>query len=95
MPDSAETTISTLRPRAWWAAAMRAIVSQRGRVDTLVPPNLATTQGRATTDDAGAGSMAELNGGILPANLQRAAFFRAAQQNATRWHHAGEVVAAP
>src|SRR5450759_185063 len=47
MPDSAETTISTLRPRAWCSAAMRAIVSQRARGETLVPPNLATIQGLA------------------------------------------------
>ena len=31
VPDNAETTISTRRPRARWAAAMRAMLSQRAR----------------------------------------------------------------
>jgi hypothetical protein len=72
---------------------MRAIVSQRARVETLVPPNLATIHGRAAAGEAGAGSVVELNGGILPADLQQTAFFRAAQQNATRWRRSGDGMA--
>src|SRR5215475_7955329 len=45
MPASAEATITTRRPRARCAAAIRRIFSQRGRVETLVPPNLTTTHG--------------------------------------------------
>src|SRR5215468_872858 len=42
MPESAETTISTCLPRVRQACAIAAILSQRARVDTLVPPNLST-----------------------------------------------------
>src|SRR5690606_4846665 len=51
-PGGADTTTSTRRPAAWWSAAIRPIVSQRARVDTLVPPNLTTTQGAPGGSDA-------------------------------------------
>ena len=52
IPDSAETTIKTRFPASRCVAAMLAILSQRGRVETLVPPNLMTTQGASTAREA-------------------------------------------
>src|SRR5687768_18233328 len=88
MPDSADTTISTRRPAAWCAAAMRPIVSQRSRVDTLVPPNLTTTHG--APDGSGA---ARTDGKGLPAQV-KTGFFLASQHNAIGWPPAGRIVAA-
>lgn len=70
---------------------MRAIVSQRGRVDTLVPPNLITTHGAAVASTAGVSvsdgdepALVELKGCPSCDGAGRATFFRAAQQNATK-----------
>ena len=48
MPDSADTTISTRLPRSRQRCAIAAILSQRSRVDTLVPPNFSTIQAAAS-----------------------------------------------
>ncbi len=81
MPDSAETTISTRRPRARCAAAMRRMFSQRGRVETLVPPNLTTTHGAFGASEGAMDSVTL----IFSMRLASRAFFLASQQNAMEW----------
>ena len=50
MPCRAEQTRNGCRPSSRWARTVPAIVSQRARLDTLVPPNLLTTHGVVGVD---------------------------------------------